>query len=93
MYVVAHKLLNLFYGAVVLARLFPLSLIHIYDRFVEACQMHCYIEYMADVLTVGDLEERVALVDKLMQDLSLIHISNTWFSIAVRLAVVNSVSI
>ena len=37
------------------------------DRFVEACQMHCYIEYMADVLTVGDLEERVALVDKLMQ--------------------------
>ena len=38
------------------------------DRFVEACQMHCYIEYMADVLTVGDLEERVTLVDKLMQD-------------------------
>ena len=38
------------------------------DRFVEACQMHCYIEYMADVLTVGDLEERVALVDELMQD-------------------------
>ena len=34
------------------------------DRFVEACQMHCHIEYMADVLTVGDLEERVALVDK-----------------------------
>lgn len=38
------------------------------DRFVEACQMHCHIEYMADVLTVGDLEEWVALVDKLMQD-------------------------
>ena len=38
------------------------------DRFVEACQMHCHIEYMADVLTVGDLEERVALVDELMQD-------------------------
>ena len=38
------------------------------DRFVEACQMHCHIEYMADVLTVGELEERVALVDKLMQD-------------------------
>ncbi len=36
------------------------------DHFVEACQMHCHIEYMADVLTVGDLEERVALVDKLM---------------------------
>ena len=38
------------------------------DRFVEACQMLDYIEYMADILTVGDLEERVALVDKLMQD-------------------------
>ena len=37
------------------------------DRFVEALQMHCYIEYMADVLTVGDLEERVALVDELMK--------------------------
>ena len=30
--------------------------------------MHCYIEYMADVLTVGDLEERVAVVDELMKD-------------------------
>ena len=29
--------------------------------------MHCHIEYMADVLTVGDLEERVALVDELMK--------------------------
>ena len=38
------------------------------DRFVEACQMFDYIEYLADILTVGDLEERVALVDKLMQD-------------------------
>ena len=37
------------------------------DRFVEACQMHCHIEYMADVLTVGNLEERVALVDELMK--------------------------
>ena len=37
------------------------------DRFVEACQMHCHIEYMADMLTVGDLEERVVLVDELMK--------------------------
>ena len=37
------------------------------DRFVEACQMHCHIEYMADVLTVGDLEERAAVVDELMK--------------------------
>lgn len=38
------------------------------DRFVEACQMLCYIEYMADILTVGDREERVAVVDELMKD-------------------------
>ena len=37
------------------------------DRFVEALQMHCHIEYMADVLTVGNLEERVSLVDELMK--------------------------
>lgn len=37
------------------------------DRFVEALQMHCHIEYMADVLTVGNLEERIALVDELMK--------------------------
>ena len=37
------------------------------DRFMEACQMHCHIEYMADVLTVGELEQRVAVVDKLMK--------------------------
>ena len=30
--------------------------------------MHCHIEYMADVLTVGDLEERVSLVDELMKN-------------------------
>ena len=38
------------------------------DRFVEACQMLDYIEYMADILTVGDLEERVAVVDELMKE-------------------------
>ena len=38
------------------------------DRFVEACQMLCRIEYMADVLTVGRLEERTALVNELMKD-------------------------
>lgn len=37
------------------------------DRFVEACQMLCHIENMADVLTVGELEERVLLVDKLIK--------------------------
>ena len=37
-------------------------------RFVEACQMLDYIEYLADVLTVGDLEERVAVVDELMKE-------------------------
>ena len=37
------------------------------DRFMEALQMHCHIEYMADVLTVGNLEERVAVVDELLK--------------------------
>ena len=37
------------------------------DRFVEACQMIDYIEYLADILTVGDLEERVTVVDELMK--------------------------
>lgn len=47
------------------------------DRFVEACQMHCPIEYMADVLTVGDLEERVALVDELMKEGKLLFCKST----------------
>ena len=38
------------------------------DRFVEACQMLDYIEYLADILTVGNLEERVAVVDKLKKE-------------------------
>ena len=38
------------------------------DRFVEACQMIDYIEYLADILIVGDLEERVAVVDELMKE-------------------------
>ena len=38
------------------------------DRFVEACQMLDYIEYLADILTVGDLEERVSVVEELMKE-------------------------
>ena len=38
------------------------------DRFVEVCQMFDHIEYLADILTVGGLEERVAVVDELMKD-------------------------
>ena len=38
------------------------------DRFVEACQMLDHIEYLADILTVGTLEERVAVVDGLMKE-------------------------
>ena len=38
------------------------------DCFMDACQMIDYIEYLADILTVGDLEERVAVVDELMKD-------------------------
>lgn len=39
--------------------------------------MHCPIEYMADVLTVGDLEERVALVDELMKEGKLLFCKST----------------
>jgi len=38
------------------------------DRFVEACQMLDYVEYLADILTVGDLELRTATVKDLMKD-------------------------
>ena len=38
------------------------------DRFVEACQMLDYIEHLADILTVGDLELRTATVKGLMKD-------------------------
>jgi hypothetical protein len=38
------------------------------DRFVEACQMMDYVEYLVDILTVGELEERIAVVDKLLKE-------------------------
>ena len=38
------------------------------DRFVEACQMLDYIEYLADILTFADLEVRVKAVDMLHKD-------------------------
>ena len=38
------------------------------DRFVEACQMVSYIEYLADLLTFGDLKQREAVVMELMKD-------------------------
>ena len=38
------------------------------DRFVEACQMLNSIEYLADILTVGTLEQRAATVKNLMKD-------------------------
>ena len=38
------------------------------DRFVEACQMLDRIEYLADFLCSGGLEERVSAVDELLED-------------------------
>ena len=38
------------------------------DRFVEACQMLDHMEYLADILTVGTLEERGAVVDGMMKE-------------------------
>jgi hypothetical protein len=38
------------------------------EKFVKACQMLDYIESLVDILTVGTLEERTAVVDKLLQE-------------------------
>ena len=38
------------------------------DRFVEACQMKDYIEYLVDILTTGDLELRVMTTKGLLKD-------------------------
>ncbi len=38
------------------------------DRFVEACQMLDYVEYLADLLITADLERRVKIVDQLNRD-------------------------
>jgi hypothetical protein len=46
------------------------------DRFVEACQMFAYIEYLADLLTVGDLEQRKAVVMELMKDGKIIGLED-----------------
>ena len=35
------------------------------DRFVEACQMLDYVEYLADLLVAAELEDRVKMVDRL----------------------------
>lgn len=38
------------------------------DRFVEACQMLDYVEYLADILTFADLEVRVKTIDMLINN-------------------------
>ena len=38
------------------------------DRFVEACQMLDYVEYLADLLIVAELEQRMKIVDRLNGD-------------------------
>lgn len=38
------------------------------DRFVEACQMLDYVEYLADLLIAAKLEQRVKIVDRLNKD-------------------------
>ena len=46
------------------------------DRFMESCQMLDYIEYLADILTVGNLEERVAVVEELMKEGKIAFLRN-----------------
>ncbi len=38
------------------------------DRFVEACQMLDYIEYLVDYLTVAELEDKLIAVQELLVD-------------------------
>ena len=38
------------------------------DKFVEACQMLDYVEFLADLLVAADLEQRVKIADRLNQD-------------------------
>ena len=38
------------------------------DRFVEACQMLDYVEYLADLLIAVELEQRVKIVEMLNRD-------------------------
>ncbi len=38
------------------------------DRFVEACQMLDYVEYLVDILAIETLEQRVKVVDLLRKD-------------------------
>ena len=38
------------------------------DRFVEACQMLDYVEYLADLLIAAELEQRVKIVETLNKD-------------------------
>ena len=38
------------------------------DRFVEACQMMEYVDYLLDILMFAELEQRVKAVDTLMKD-------------------------
>ena len=44
------------------------------DRFVEACQMLDYIGYLADILTVAELEQRVTAVGLLMKNGSIVEL-------------------
>ena len=46
------------------------------DRFVEACQMLDYIEYLADLLTVGDLDQRETVVTELMKEGKIIGLED-----------------
>jgi hypothetical protein len=46
------------------------------DRFVEACQMFDYIEYLVDLLTVGDLDQREAVVAELMKEGKIIGLED-----------------
>lgn len=47
-----------------------------HDHFTEACQMYGYIEYLADILTVGNQDIRNQTVQILMKDGKIDHLQD-----------------
>ena len=44
------------------------------ERFLEACRMLEYVEYLADMLTFGEAKQRVELTEKLFKDGTITNI-------------------
>ena len=53
----------------------PVILEEVWDeRFLEACRMLEYVEYLADMLTFGEAKQRAELTEKLFKDGTIMNI-------------------